>query len=383
MRHVRKRQEPNELTTYRAQPGSRYDGDSGFPPVKQAIREALVREHNGLCCYCNQRVRPTDGGMRIEHRVPQSVDATRDLDWRNLLAACPGNEGGDPTHCDVARGNAEMALDPTQEAHVATMTFAPDGRLCSARPDLQREISDVLRLNCDMLIDRRQRALDAYIRERFAGRVGGITRETLERWLAEIDEVPEGRPLPPFVSFLRSAARAQGSAARRVGLTLGRRRSSAISRSFGAGALRVGLPERLNTVRRLPQGDGADARVVGARRVDHVDDLLEEPQRDALPPRDVAVTHVSLDGHARGLLKRHDVIEQVEEPVHTNLADSPLSQREPKTSTAGPVSSHGGLRATCARHPRDTRTHPRALAPRSPPCATARSRPRRAARAAR
>jgi hypothetical protein len=130
--------------------------------------------------------------------------------------------------------------------------------------------------------------------------------------------------------------------------------------------LRVGLPERLNTVRRLPQGDGADARVVGAGHVDHVDDLLEEPQRDAPPPRHVAVTHVSLDGHARGLLKRHDVIEQVEEPVHTNLADSPLSQREPQTSTVGPVSSHGGLRATPARHPRDTPLRRRAFAPRSP-----------------
>lgn len=203
MRHVRKRAEPPELTTYRAQPGARYDGDSGFPPVKAAIRAALIREQNGLCCYCNQRVRATDDGMRIEHRAPQSVAPTRDLDWRNLLGACCGNEGPRETHCDVAKGNQEIAIDPTEGSHVATVTFTAGGRLASTREEFQRDIEGVLRLNCDLLVDLRQRALDAYIRERTAAYAGPMKRETFERWLAEIDEVPEGRPLPPFASFLR------------------------------------------------------------------------------------------------------------------------------------------------------------------------------------
>ncbi len=203
MRHVRKRGAPPELTTYRAQPGARYDGDSGFPPVKKAIREALVAEQHGLCCYCNQRIHPAEQGMRIEHRVPQSVDPARDLDWRNLLGACCGNEGPGETHCDVAKGDQQITLDPAQESHVATTTFTSEARLTSTREGFRRDIDDVLRLNCELLVERRQRALDAYIEARTARYTGTMKRETFARWLDELDAVPEGHALPPFASYLR------------------------------------------------------------------------------------------------------------------------------------------------------------------------------------
>ena len=203
MRHVRKGAEPPALTEYRAQPGARYDGDSGFPPVKNAVRVALEREQRGLCCYCEQHVQATERGMRVEHRVPQSVDEKRTLDWRNLLGACRGGERSREVHCDVAKGDQEIQIDPTQEAHVATTSFGADGRLRSSREAFQRDIDAVLRLNGDSLVDRRQRALGAYIRARTSGYGGAIGRGTVERWLTELDGVPEGRALPPFVSFLR------------------------------------------------------------------------------------------------------------------------------------------------------------------------------------
>ena len=203
MRHVRKGAEPSTLTKYRAQPGAHYDSDSGFPPVKDAVRMALERELRGLCCYCEQRVQATERGMRVEHRVPQSVDETRTLGWRNLLGACRGREGSREVHCDVAKGDQEIEIDPTQEAHVATTAFGADGRLQSSREAFQRDIDATLRLNGESLIDRRQRALDAYIRARTSGYSGTIGRETVERWLTELDGAPEGRALPPFVSFLR------------------------------------------------------------------------------------------------------------------------------------------------------------------------------------
>lgn len=203
MRHIPKGVEPSALTTYRERADARYDGDSGFPPVKDAIREALVREQRGLCCYCEQRIAPSEGRMRVEHRTPQSMDRGRDLDWRNLLGACCGGEGSAEVHCDVAKGDREVDLDPTQEAHTATLSFTA-GRLCSTRAAFQRDVDDVLRLNCDTLVDRRQRALDAYVRARTAGYAGSIRRETFERWLADIDQPARGGALPPFASFLRA-----------------------------------------------------------------------------------------------------------------------------------------------------------------------------------
>jgi uncharacterized protein (TIGR02646 family) len=203
VRHVPKGAEPPPLTEYRAQPGARCDGDSGFPPVKDAVRVALEREQRGLCCYCEQHVQATERGMRVAHCVPQSVDETRTLDWRNLLGASRGGEGSREVHCDVAKGDQEIQIDPTQEAHVATTSFGADGRLRSSREAFQRDIDATPRLNGESLVDRRQRALDDYIRPRTSGYGGPISRETIERWLTELGGAPEGRALPPFVSFLR------------------------------------------------------------------------------------------------------------------------------------------------------------------------------------
>jgi uncharacterized protein (TIGR02646 family) len=204
MRHIRKQAEPPALTAYRAGPGARYDGDSGFPPVKDAIRASLVAEQRGLCCYCEQRIQATEGAMRVEHRVPQSVDATRDLDWSNLLGACRGGEGSRALHCDVAKGDACVAIDPTLAPHVATTTFGRDGRLASSRKDFQHDLDVVLCLNITPLVERRQRALDAYLDARIGTRPAPLRRETLARWLDQLDGGHQGQALPPFVSFLRT-----------------------------------------------------------------------------------------------------------------------------------------------------------------------------------
>lgn len=216
MRHIRKGKEPLALTRYRAAPGARYDGDSGFPVVKEAIREGLVHEQHALCCYCMQRIKPSDPHMRIEHRVPQSDPRGRDLDldWRNLLGACPGGEDSQDTHCDVAKGGTPITLDPTESAHAATLSFRA-GRIQSSNRVFQVEIDDVLKLNCAQLVERREHALDAYIRERTAGRMTGLRREVFERWLRQIEDVPTGHPLPPFsellVSWLRKEIRRRSS----------------------------------------------------------------------------------------------------------------------------------------------------------------------------
>lgn len=141
--------------------------------------------------------------MRVEHRTPQSVDRARDLDWRNLLGACSGGEGSAELHCDVAKGDREVSIDPTQSSHMATVSFSA-ARVGSSRTEFQRDIDDVLRLNCDSLVDRRQRALDAYIQARTARYTGAIRRETFERWLADLERASRGEALPPFASYLRA-----------------------------------------------------------------------------------------------------------------------------------------------------------------------------------
>lgn len=199
MRHIQKRRAPALLTNYRASPGAKYDGDSGFPPVKESIRQALVTEQRGLCCFCEKRIVPSASGMRIAHRIPQSTSPDLDLDWANLLGACTGNEGKTPTHCDVAQHDTPLELDPTQAAHCATLRFE-QARLVSTRASFTDEIERVLALNTDLLRSRRDEALDAYLKTWFNGR-GTVERAVLERMKSALNRPGE---LPPYVSYLQS-----------------------------------------------------------------------------------------------------------------------------------------------------------------------------------
>jgi hypothetical protein len=108
MRLIRKGPEPPLFLAYRKTQGARYD--SLPADAKTELRTALVRDQHGLCCFCMQRVEAAvapELKVKIAHWMPQQVDAARALDWANLLAACPGNEGApkDRQHCDTRQGS--------------------------------------------------------------------------------------------------------------------------------------------------------------------------------------------------------------------------------------------------------------------------------------
>lgn len=212
---IRKGPPPNALTTYRLQPDTSaspprpayYDGPS-FGEVKGAVRDALLAEQRGVCCYCTDRI--TERSTKIEHRVPQhgpDGDSSRSLDWPNLLAACcgeidnPVGEGARLLHCDSSKGDLPIALDPTNPAHVDSLSYRRDGTLLSGQPGHQREIEEVLRLNLPELRRRRLKALTAVQRElgqRHSARA--LPRAGLEKLLDGYRH-PQGQHRP-FAGFL-------------------------------------------------------------------------------------------------------------------------------------------------------------------------------------
>ncbi len=203
---------PAALTTYRLQPdttvepprASRYDGP-GFDEVKPDVRAALLAEQRGVCCYCTDRI--TDKTMKIEHRVAQSADEFRTLDWPNLFGACcgetdnPAGDGAKILHCDSAKGSRPIAVDPTNPSHAATLSYRNDGTLVSAQPAHQADIDDVLRLNVTALRDRRRRELTKLQRvlsERHPAKK--LPRVGLQK-LLDLHRNPRGDHAP-FVGFL-------------------------------------------------------------------------------------------------------------------------------------------------------------------------------------
>lgn len=212
MRWIEKKREPPVLTTYRAG-GGRYDGDSGFPAVKEAIRAALVEEQGAICCYCMQRIKPSETAMKVEHRVPQSVDATRDLDWRNLLGACNGGQGLPPSaqHCDTRKGNTTITLDPTEPSCIGRITIQPgSGRISATDPVLNEELNTTLNLNCVSIVRQRKAAIEGFfeaILRKGHRREQTVDDTVFERQLARYAPASVVGALDPFCEAIACAIR--------------------------------------------------------------------------------------------------------------------------------------------------------------------------------
>lgn len=216
MRHITKGPEPAELRAYRGTPGATYDGGN-FTPVKDAIRQALLRDQFHVCCYCMQRIatepRPTsnrpdavqESWMKVEHWRPQAVYPDQALVWNNLLGACWGGMGLPPEeqHCDTRKGEVEIRLDPQNAAHTQTLSMFSDGRLTSTDPLLHTDLDLVLGLNLTTLRRERAAALEGVLRAlRARYKKGPIPLTEFQRLAGAMEEAVRGK-LPVLASVAR------------------------------------------------------------------------------------------------------------------------------------------------------------------------------------
>ncbi len=220
MRLLRKGPEPVALAAYRAVPGVRYDGGD-FTPVKDAIRTALLRDQEHLCCYCMRRIStepaPGPGGasgpaqaqMKVEHWSPQSLDPASALVWRNLLGACLGGVGVAPSDqtCDTRKGDDPIRLDPLVSGHVTSLWCNTRGELKSSDAQFQADLDKRLNLNHRVLVDARRAVLDralAGLRAKYPTR--SFPPHALRDAVAAWEGTTEGRA-PAFCGTLRLWAR--------------------------------------------------------------------------------------------------------------------------------------------------------------------------------
>ena len=163
MRAIAKRREPPGLTAHRRAPHGDYDNY----PDKDALREALVSEQRGLCCYCMGRIRPGANEMKIEHWRCQARYPNERLSYRNLLGACLGGEGkpSSSQHCDTRKGDADLRWNPADPAHAieARVRYDPDGAIGSNDATFDAQLNQILNLNLAFLKNNRKGVLDAVL----------------------------------------------------------------------------------------------------------------------------------------------------------------------------------------------------------------------------
>jgi uncharacterized protein (TIGR02646 family) len=220
MRAIPKGAEPTALRAYRATPGAVFDG-ANFTPVKTEIRAALLRDQLWVCAYCMGRIVPDeqahptrpDGrpvpAMKVEHWQPRSRYPSLGLSWTNLLGVCLGGIGKAPSEqtCDARKGDAEIALNPLDAAHVATLHCTSNGRLTSTDPRFQSDLEDRLGLNHRVLVEGRRALLDRELSRLGAAHPRGSLSPGALRAAVGTLEKARGGQLCEFGGVLRLWAR--------------------------------------------------------------------------------------------------------------------------------------------------------------------------------
>lgn len=198
MRTIIKGREPNSLTQYRQTDDATYAGYGD----KDTLRESLVAEQRGLCCYCLSRIRPEIGAMKIEHWHSQAQQKypEEQLAYRNLLGACPGNEGQPRAaqYCDTRKGDNDLSRNPADPGHAVEQLihFLSDGTIVSTNLTFNQEIDEILNLNVAYLKNQRKAALDSFLTS--LHKRGELQQSTLERWLTDWNGESNTGELRPY-----------------------------------------------------------------------------------------------------------------------------------------------------------------------------------------
>ena len=212
MRTIIKGREPASLTQHRLTPYCDYDNYADDD--KNELREALVREQRGLCCYCMGRIRSDSKSMKIEHWQSRRCYPCKQLDYSNLLGACLGGDrerkslGGDEErkssrfhHCDTYKGKKDLRWNPADSTHriETRLRYEADGSIRSNDPTFDAQLCQVLNLNLAQLKNNRKGVLDAVLewwRHEKAKVQDRVPRSRLERERSR--RTPQTGELQPY-----------------------------------------------------------------------------------------------------------------------------------------------------------------------------------------
>lgn len=210
MRHIPKGDEPTALARYRQVRDASYDG-SGFP--HQELREALIRDQRGLCCFCMRRIVSDPAEMKVAHYVPRTVDSSLEIAWSNLLGACLGladRTDRRPANqtCDTRQGSRQLLIDPRKASISSLIDYSIDGRISITQSSctkesheaLQRDLNATLNLNHSALRKARREALGAAIQQLSRQKPEGPWKR---RWLQNrLRDLSDSAVLPPFFGII-------------------------------------------------------------------------------------------------------------------------------------------------------------------------------------
>lgn len=150
-------------------------------PQMKSYKEALLEEQHYLCAYCNRNLDEYLEDeflhrLKIEHWYPQSLCKAEvnyntingmDVCHENMVIVCPGqNVNPNFTHCDSSRkAGKTLTIKPQDPEYKFQNVFRYEGgALKTDIKIIQDDVDDELNLNDEMLIHRRNKVLDQFIK---------------------------------------------------------------------------------------------------------------------------------------------------------------------------------------------------------------------------
>jgi uncharacterized protein (TIGR02646 family) len=162
MKHVVKAKEPPSFTAWKAKANDEWQPSYGDlqNPEKHELRDALLTEQAGVCCYCGQAISLSDS--HIEHFRPQKTYKGLALEYDNLHVSCICEIVS--LHCGHAKGgdfDESKAISPLDQNCERRFDYHLDGTIHPADRDDASAIymRDLLKLNAKFLRNRRAEVL--------------------------------------------------------------------------------------------------------------------------------------------------------------------------------------------------------------------------------
>jgi uncharacterized protein (TIGR02646 family) len=201
MRNISKRPEPATLTAWRTTNPIDYNGHQDM----DTLRDSLVAEQRGICCYCQCRIYSAYNLMKVEHWQSHERYPQERLVYRNLLGACLGGQGkpGKVQHCDTYKGDKDLCRNPADPAHNvdALIHYLSDGRVTSSNEDLNEQLDSVLNLNLESFKESRKQELESFIKL-LRLKPGKLNRAFWQRLLERETGANHDRELRPYCGVI-------------------------------------------------------------------------------------------------------------------------------------------------------------------------------------
>lgn len=176
---IKKNRIPSSLVEYKRTINASFDN---LPKeVKDKLRTSLLKEQGYICAYCMKKLEDDSSRVKIEHYVARNEE--NELEYRNLLAVCKGNEGEsfERQTCDTRKGNREIKINPQANSDILTIGYTSNGEIKSSNSDYQKDFDDTLNLNDTFgLVESRREALNSLKRNLSKSKTH-LTKDTIRR----------------------------------------------------------------------------------------------------------------------------------------------------------------------------------------------------------